>query len=404
MGRWGKNILLIPIFLAAACGAYGSRILSNVFEIFSPANFILSPKQRPMSFRDLFSVQMDFSFIQKNNRTETDPVSPIADFSAEQSRRGVIRILMILWHGETDAERGFLAKLREMGYSPTPTLIDVDRNLKYLKQILRFEVNCEDYDYVYTFGTRVSLVVSEYVRNRVPIIFNAVSYPTKAWFMENDVGYNYAGNRGNFSGVGTSAPMAMQLKNMQKVLKVRRLAVLVNPKEQNGLDTLSMIEENAPSFGIAFKCFEVIDKEQLLPTLIKIKSTLPCFDAVYVTSGSPFTENSEVIFDFGCTEKIAMIGEKEDMIRDGALMGTVSKYEEGGKLAAKIVDMNWYYRIAMGHIPMQYPEFYCVINRKVAEILGFRPDPKKIDFQWSVARGQSPLDSRGEACHGTLLP
>jgi putative ABC transport system substrate-binding protein len=371
MGRWGKNILLIIIFLAAACGAYGSQILS-------PTNSILSLKQR------------------SNNPMETDPVPSAADFSGRRSRRGAIRILMILWHGETDAERGFLAELREMGYSLTPTLIDVDRNLKYLKQILHYEINCEDYDYVYTFGTRVSLVVSECVRNRVPIIFNAVSYPTKAWLMEGDASHGDAGNGGNFSGVGTSAPMAIQLENMQKVLKVRRLAVLVNPREQNCLDTLAMIEENAPSFGIAFKCFEVTNKEELLPTLVKIKSASPRFDAIYVPSGSPFTENSGVIFDFGCKEKIAMVAEKEDMIRGGALMGTVSKYEEGGKLAAQILDMHRYYRIAMGHIPIQYPEFYCVINRKVAEILGFRPDPKKVNFQWVVASRKGGLP-RGSA-------
>jgi ABC-type uncharacterized transport system substrate-binding protein len=143
-----------------------------------------------------------------------------------------------------------------------------------------------------------------------------------------------------------------------------------------------MIEENAPSFGITFERFEVTDEKEILPTLTKIKSASTPFDAIYVPSGSPFTENSGTIFDFGCAEKIAMVGEKEDMIRSGALMGTVAKYKEGGRLAAQIVNMHRRYRIAMAHIPVQYPRSYCIINRKVAEALGFHLDPKNIDFQW----------------------
>jgi hypothetical protein len=72
------------------------------------------------------------------------------------------------------------------------------RTLEEVGQML-FEINCEDYDYIYTFGTRicsigaydydyVSLIVSEYVRNRGPIIFNVVSYPVKAGFVEKKIG------------------------------------------------------------------------------------------------------------------------------------------------------------------------------------------------------------------------
>ncbi|MDR0740165.1 MAG: hypothetical protein LBF34_00445, partial [Puniceicoccales bacterium] len=207
------------------------------------------------------------------------------------------------------------------------------------------------------------------------------SHPIKAGLEEKSGNHN---NGGNFSGVGISAPMFMQFENMQKILKAKYLAALANPKEQNCLDTLSMIKEIAPSFGITFECFDVTNEGEILPTLMKIKSAPIPFDAIYVLSGSPFTENSETIFKFGCEEKIAMVGEKEGMIRNGALMGTVVPYEQAGKLAAKIVDIHRRYRIAMAHIPIQYPEFYCIINRKVAEIFGLHPDPKKINFQWFI--------------------
>jgi ABC-type uncharacterized transport system substrate-binding protein len=157
----------------------------------------------------------------------------------------------------------------------------------------------------------------------------------------------------------------MQFQNMQKNLKVKRLAILFNPREQNCLDTSVVIEEIAPLCGITFERFEATNKKEILSALAEITPTSTPFDAIYVPSGSPFTENSETTFGFGCTEKTAMVGENEDMIQNGAFMGTVAKYEESGKLAAQIVDIHRRYRIAMPHIPIQYPQFYCIINRKV---------------------------------------
>ncbi|MDR0417995.1 MAG: hypothetical protein LBH08_00980 [Puniceicoccales bacterium] len=354
-------------------------------------NFVLSQKsqsQQSSNFRDLLCTENYISLIQKKDSEKTDSI--FANTSDEkilqslkQSESKMIKVLMVLWHGETDAERGFLAALKAMGYLVVLTVINADRDLKHLRQALHFEINCEDYDYIYTFGTRVSLIVSEYVNNKVPIVFNAVGYPAKSGLVEDDMGHNSINDGGNFSGVGVAAPMFMQLKNMQKVLKVTHLAVLVNPQEQNSLDTLSMIKDVTPSFGIIVERFDVTNEKEIFLALTKIQSASIPFDAIYIPSGSPFTENSKVISDFGCKEKIAMIGEKEGMICDGALMGTVAKYRECGQLAAEIVNIHRRYRIAMAHIPVQYPKFYCIINQEVTETLGVHPNPEKINFQWA---------------------
>ncbi|MDR1906793.1 MAG: hypothetical protein LBQ03_01055 [Puniceicoccales bacterium] len=387
--------MLIFIFLSTVYKIYGNPIfqLKNISEAFSQSHFYLQQKQQSANVRDILLGKKHFPFVQKKVHTETTQALSTTDANGDkisqlqkQNKPREIKILMLLWHGETDAERGFLEALKEMDYHVTPTVFNVDRSLKRLKQILYFEINYEDYDCIYTFGTRISLIVSEHVHNKVPIVFNAVSYPTKAGLVKDDTDRNTASNGRNFSGIGISAPMFVQLKNMQRILKVKHLAVLANPKEENCLDTLSMIEEIAPSFGITFKRFDITKAEEILPILTKIQSAPIPFDGIYVPSGSPFTENSEIIFNFGRTEKIAMVGEKEDMIRDGALMGTVAKYWEGGQLVAKILDMHRRYRISMAHIPIQYPEFYCIINRKIAEELGVHLDPEKINFKWFTAR------------------
>jgi hypothetical protein len=104
-----------------------------------------------------------------------------------------------------------------------------------------------------------------------------------------------------------------------------QLAFLIYPGKQKCLDTLSMIAEFTASFGIAFKCFNGINEQEMLQALPESKSAVPDCDAVYIPSESRFTENRENIFHFGETEKIVIISKKEVMIQNGRLMGTVAK-------------------------------------------------------------------------------
>jgi ABC-type uncharacterized transport system substrate-binding protein len=275
-----------------------------------------------------------------------------------------IRILMLLWRGETEAERGFLDELKHLGYQITLTTINIDHNLKRLKQILHNELSPQNYDYIYTFGTLVSLVASEWTKNITPLVFNAVSYPIHSGLIARGEGHN----GGNLSGIGISAPMDMQIKN---------LAVLVNPAEQNSLDTCGILEELAKASLITVERFEVRDEEEILKVLEKIRSK-KIFDGIYVTSASLFMENSGSIFDFGREAKIPMIAEQIDMVKKGALLGTIASYESAGKTVAKIIDMNYINGIAMSNIPVQHSDFFCIVNRRTAEILGINLNTEEI--------------------------
>ncbi|MDR0740963.1 MAG: hypothetical protein LBF34_04630, partial [Puniceicoccales bacterium] len=175
------NFLSISIFLMVVYSAHGNPALRNLAETFSPFNYVSSQKCQPSNFYTILSQKKYSPFVREKDSTETDRTMSIANSNGnkvlqlpEKDKSQTIKVLMILWHGETDAERGFLAELKAMGYQVTPTVINVDRNLKRLKQILFFEINYEDYDYIYTSGTLVALVTNEYVHNKIPVIFNAV--------------------------------------------------------------------------------------------------------------------------------------------------------------------------------------------------------------------------------------
>ncbi|MDR1434821.1 MAG: ABC transporter substrate-binding protein [Puniceicoccales bacterium] len=272
-----------------------------------------------------------------------------------------IKILLLLWRGKTAAEQGFLEELDALGYEAATTIINVEGNLKRLNQILHGEINFSDYDYVYTFGTLTSLVASGSFKNSIPIIFNAVSHP----FRVGLVASTENNNGGKLSGVCTSAPMEDQLKNIQTILPLKNLAVLVDPKEQNCLDGFDALEEAAKKQNITLLRFAINGEEEIQTALAKIGKV----DAIYVTSSSFFEENAKLIFDHGRSAKIPMVAEQMNMISNGALMGTAASYTSSGKVAAKILDINCKFKVPISAIPVQFPEFFCSINKNTAKIL-----------------------------------
>jgi putative ABC transport system substrate-binding protein len=256
--------------------------------------------------------------------------------------------------------------------------------LKQLKKILYTELNPKDYDYIYSFGTLTSLVAAEWASDR-PLIFNAVSHPVETGLIT----HNEGNNGGNLSGVGTSAPMEVQLENIKRLLNTQHLRVLVNPMEQNCLQSFDALEVAAKSKGITLERIDIGDEDAVELQLTKLGEN-KANGALYVTSSSFFSENGRTIFDYGRSQKIAMVVEQMDMIPQGALMGTGPSYESSGKMAAKIVAMNYDYDIPLSAIPIQWPEFSCFINENTAKILNISFPDTALNVQW--IEDKTPLE------------
>jgi putative ABC transport system substrate-binding protein len=304
-----------------------------------------------------------------------------------------IKVLMLLWRGETDAERGFLEKLRELDYEVEKTVLDGKCNLKVFKQTLYTEFKSQDYDYIYTFGTLVSLVAVEWAHGGTPsatppIVFNAVSDPFRVGLANLRVNDGH-----NLSGVATSIPAEKQLENAQSFLKIEHLFVLVCSREQNCLGGFEAIEAVAKAKKIPLSRVDVTSVEELGVQLERLAKERSLKNRVlYVPSSSFFTEHKQTIFERAIAMGIPTIVEQRDMVEAGALMGTTVSYESAGQLAAEIINMNHCFRVPVAAIPVQYPESLCQINRNTAEALDISIDGTGVEVDWINASQTAPLE------------
>ena len=137
-----------------------------------------------------------------------------------------LTIAMVLWRGETDAERGFLDELNRLGHHPTFVTFNANQDRTVLATLLRQQLlpSLADYDYIYCFGTTATAMVKSLVGNRKPLIFSIVSDPVGAGFLSDDKTENQM-----VAGTSNMVPMALQLANARRYLPAGRVAAAVQP-------------------------------------------------------------------------------------------------------------------------------------------------------------------------------
>lgn len=248
-----------------------------------------------------------------------------------------LKIAMILWRGETQAETGFKDGLKELNYSAEYVVKDAGQDIKKLGVLLsELKSEFNEFDYIYTFGTTVSRRTRVIVNDKVPQIFNVVTDPVEAGIVRNT-----KSSGGNISGVSDAIPISLQIKTALKVFKFNKLGIFFNPREKNTMIIRKELYNVAKDYN-----FEVIDlripplQNKLRENLQKLIDGSILVDAVYLPSDSFLVSNAKLIGSQLRAAKIKSIGEIMSFIENGVLMGVVVDYYELGRTAAKIVDRN----------------------------------------------------------------
>ena len=281
-----------------------------------------------------------------------------------------LKVAMVVWRGETEAEKGFRAGLKALGYAVQYTVINAGQDRSELGRLLRDELksNLDKFDYVYTFGTTVSKSAKSIVMNKTPQIYNIVTDPVGAGIVKST-----EASGENVTGVTLAIPLSMQIQTALKVIAFRRLGFMFNPREKNSMlvrDKLNSVAKQSQ--------FEIVDlrsppaQEMLQENLEKLKSKAIKVDAVYLPSDSFLASKAKFIGETLVAAKITSIASLETYIEKGALMGVVPDYFELGQIAAAIV-----HRKERGEqfslIPMQatkHPQL--MINRTTANTLNVK--------------------------------
>lgn len=278
-----------------------------------------------------------------------------------------LKIAMILWRGETEGEKGFKDGLKALGYSVDYTTMTAGQDRKELGRLLREELEpkINDFDYIYTFGTTTSQMTRDFVKDRVPQVFNIVADPVGAGIVQ---GMESPG--GNISGASHGIPTLLQIETALKIIQFKRLGILFNPREKNSMVERQRLHDIAEKFR-----FEVVDLrsppaqdalEQNLQALIE-KSVV--VDAVYLPLDSYMQSNAKLIVSKLRDAKVKSIGTAKDYTENGALIGVVPDYYELGKAVSSIVDRHQKGE-RLHNIPIEITkEPTLMINKTTADLL-----------------------------------
>ena len=291
--------------------------------------------------------------------------------SSVQAADRELRIAMVLWRGETEAEIGFKEGLEELGYNPSYEIHDAAQNISQLGGILRtINDNLVRYDYIYTFGTTVSRRAKVVIGTKLPQIFNIVTDPVGAGIADS------LDSPGPTVGGGSDKiGISQQLEEVGKLVTFKKLGLFFNPREKNSL----LIRDELHRYGKEHG-FEVIDfrsppVDQLLAkNLEKLIDNPALVDAVYLAPDSYLVSEGMLIGAQLRKAKLISITQIHSLIEHGVLIGVAGDYRELGRSVAAIIDRHQN-GMTFDQIPVAHFESLKLhINRETAELLGVQLD------------------------------
>jgi len=300
------------------------------------------------------------------------------------------RIMMILWRGETEVERGFRDQLERNGVDAEIIVRNLDRDMDRLPGFLD-EARQTQPDLVYTWGTGITMgTVGPWnevdpARNltKLPVVYVMVSAPLRTGIQPPP----FADTRPNVTGVSHIAPLASQIGAIQAYLPLERLGIVYNPEETNS--TANVEELRVLSGSMGFTLLEApVPKDAdgkpdpaAIPGLVR-KLAEQKAQVLYIGPDNFIGTYRDALTTAGIANGIPCFSATELEVRQGeAMFGLVSPYVAVGRLAAEKATRILVDRTPPSAIPMETLErFSYLIRLPVALRLKLYPPLQIIDF------------------------
>ena len=181
---------------------------------------------------------------------------------------------------------------------------------------------------------------------------------------------------GNVTGL-TLLATEMTIKRLELMKEAlpnaRRVAVLVNPRNQSTVEQLIALRAAAPALGVHVEPVEVRYPGKYADAFAMIARTRP--DAVIVPSDPEFYGDRRALVDLAARTRLPVSYEWREFVELGGLMSYGSNLQDVGSRVAVYVD-----KILRGakpaNLPVEQPtKFELVINLKTAKALGLTIPP-----------------------------
>lgn len=274
---------------------------------------------------------------------------------------------MVQWRGETEACRGFMDALNQMGYSARYTVFNASQSRTTLGRLLREELlpELENFDYVYSYGTTASKMTKTALNDKLPHVFSNVTAP-----VESEIVDSMQSSGANVSGTSNRVPLSLQIETAIRVIRFKKLGIMFNPREKNAMVVRGRLHEIGKKYG-----FEVIDLRAvpegtgLEENLRLLSGGSVSVDAVYLPLDSYHMTNAGLIGSELRSAKIATIAAQKKYIQNGAFFGAIPDYYALGKEVAGIIDRHRKGE-ALTNIPIVTPKKPLImVNKTTGQIL-----------------------------------
>jgi len=286
--------------------------------------------------------------------------SPVPSWGAE---RQVKRVAMILFRGETPAEKGFRDTLAaSKDFDVKIAVFDANQSKDGLEKIIT-GLDQSQFDLFYVFGTMAAQMAVEKIKNK-PVIFNIVQRPIEANIVKS-----WASSGNNTTGASNIVSMESAFRTLSLVMNIRKLAFIYYEKDPAPKFQKAEVESVRKKFGFKMIDVPVRDVEAIPAALKQIISAR--VDAVMFPSDSFIKANANRIISVLNQHRIPSVVIIPEMVKEnGALISLGPDYQKLGELAGTSA-----LEVLLGKRPTDIPikrvqNLNISINLKTADKLG----------------------------------
>ncbi|MCD4721177.1 MAG: ABC transporter substrate-binding protein, partial [Desulfobacula sp.] len=235
-------------------------------------------------------------------------------------------IAMIMWRGETIAEKGFIDELDKSTYDIALTKYNADQNNQRLQKIIT-QIQNNPVDNIYVFGTTATQAVLLRVKD-TPVVFNIVSRPVGSGIIAS-----WESSKNNATGASNKVSAIHQLKTLKKVINYKKLGIIYNPKEQNSIIQRNNVKRLENTLHFSLKEYRISREQDILKILPQMRDKI---DAVFLPADSMIKFLGKKIMGIVNEYNVPSLSSVGSMVlEDGVLLGFVPKYYELGRVAAR---------------------------------------------------------------------
>ncbi|MCW8332976.1 ABC transporter substrate binding protein [Vibrio paucivorans] len=289
-------------------------------------------------------------------------------------------VVMLLWRGITEAEKGYMSYLSERN-SVKFTVLNANRDKATLAAHIS-SLEEHQADVIYTFGTTITRTLLGTVDNpspfsltsSTPVVFSIVTDPVGSRITDS-----LNSDHRNFTGVSHIVPHNVQLKAISQLPNVDILGIIYNPLENNAVITANNIAALGRKFNIQVNLYplDIVDEKPSAGSvdIISSKMAEDGVDVAYLPPDSYIIAQGGVIVDSIHNQGIPTFSATESPIRNyDALFGIVSRYYNVGQFAAYKTEQILNESMNISDIPIEaLSQYSYIVNINAAKQLDYYP-------------------------------